>query len=336
MGCVLYMALYIQLSYTVILIYFISGVVFDKTGKEGSFVEILKRCGYLLIIALATHTSIAVTRMVYHVTSGNQFDLIGDIKGFIHPYIKGNNFYSTVVWFLVSLSFVRIGASVLYSDCIIGKIVLLITISASVLFTILDTQNYWQIRSFAPGLLFFVVGMNYRQIKSRYLFAIAVISGGLCFLTAPLNHGCVLSFSSKCPEDELSGNFGVWLISGKVGYVPLFMFTAISGIFAVHGFAQLAARNISYPVRTLSWIGRNSMELMIINGVCLQFINPRLKNISFHNIYIFIPEIIMLTIMQIVILWPTLPLFKVFEHIVDRFANWSVGKLPLPNTANTA
>ena len=320
-------------SFHMPLFYFISGVVFDRTNKERSFVEVLQRCGYLIILALATHTVIAVMCILYHAVYGNMFVITGDIKDLFHPYIKGNNFDSIVVWFLISLSFVRIGAFLLNSNSIFGRLVLLIVISISILFIIFDQQNYWQIRSFAPGLLFFVLGMNYKQVRSNYLFSIAVISGCLCFLTAPLNHGCVLSFSAECPEDELNGNFGVWLISGKVGYVPLFMFTAITGIFAVHGFAQLAAYKIPHHIQTLSWVGRNSLELMIINGVCLQFINPQLKNMSFHSIYIFIPEIIILTITQIVILWPALPLFKVFENIIDRLANWSVGKLPLPKTA---
>ncbi|MGA8171566.1 MAG: acyltransferase family protein [Methylocystis sp.] len=313
-------------SFHMPLFYFLSGVVVDKTKSD--YIRVIKRCVYLILLALTFHAAISVLHIPYLSVIGYPSPLQANIAHILRPFVKGDGFDPFIVWFLVSISFVQLGAFIMYSNNAFGKALVWVVIIYSIMCTLYDAPNFWQIRSFAPGLMFFVFGMHYRQTQSRYVLAYAVIYGCLCVLTGPLNHGCVLSFSSVCP-DTLYGNFAVWLIIGKIGYAPLFIFTAITGVLAVHGFAQFAAWNISYPAPVLSWVGRNSLELMLVNGVFIDFINPHLGELSFYNMYIFGFELSMIIISQVLILAITLPLFKMFESFVERLADWTVKRLPL-------
>jgi hypothetical protein len=66
----------------------------------------------------------------------------------------------------------------------------------------------------------------------------------------------------------------VHLLYGRIGFIPIFFFTALIGTGALV-FLALVIRN-TRVARVIAWVGRNTLTSLILNGFVLAFVEVAL------------------------------------------------------------
>jgi hypothetical protein len=92
--------------------------------------------------------------------------------------------------------------------------------------------------------------------------------------TATNNNGCHNQEAQLCPD--YADQFGVMFLLGKFGAPEKFFASALTGIFltglAAH---SITKTNIKPVMRFIEWIGQKSLDLFILNGFFLLFIEKK-------------------------------------------------------------
>ena len=150
----------------------------------------------------------------------------------IEPIIRGESFSIGVLWFLMSLGAVQFLAW-LALRCWNSFDVTVFAIAAGFTFTYFasDITNYYLIKTWLPGFVFFTGGyfMAQRQAAPSCWLFIPLLAAAI-FL-APFNTGCPFTLARACPN--VSGHFGIWNFAGVYGFLPLFYLTAFLGSLGV-------------------------------------------------------------------------------------------------------
>lgn len=196
---------------------------------------------------------------------------------FINHILRAESFSTITLWYLAAFAVVRLAAfALLRLDGaarwgLAGFLILGFGLSY------LGESNIFHIRAWVPGILFFMLG---RQLAARAVnirLPVALTCLVAAAYLAPFNGGCTFAWQSTCENAELPGYFAVLMIFGLYGHLGWFVATAILGAVGMIGMGRwLASTPLAAP---LAHIGRNTLNLLIINGFYLVFANPYLRDV---------------------------------------------------------
>lgn len=240
-----------------------------------AFSQVLRGSLFMLVLAYCVH-GLGLIALAAQQAAGYGPDL--DLWRYgLESSLKGRNFSTTVVWFLVSLAFVRMIVFAVFSLApprlnwtIIAAIGL-----ASLLVPFLP--HVFMLRTWFAGCVFFALGMalagRFRQLAPWLGLALAP----LVALLALANRGCPYDPVAVCAQSQLGLGSVVWLHAGEVGFIPLFYVAALLGCVMAMAMARgLASSPLGAP---LARIGKKTLDLLVINGFVLNFVQPWLKRI---------------------------------------------------------
>jgi fucose 4-O-acetylase-like acetyltransferase len=253
-------------SFHMPLFFLISGIV----HKRKDFRTVLT--GSLMLMAIALMLHVAGWIALYTGFVPEEVSL----KTLVKPFLAGDGFHLSIMWFLYSLAMVQILNFLFWRY---GTVVRILIVAACVgLYAAgyLTDKNYYQVMSWGIGLLFFMIGHAMARFAWRPSLYLFPFLGAAVIYLAPLNHGCLFSLTAQCGLDRLRGEYAVWLISGKIGFLPLFFVTAVLGSLTVISLAQLIARMPAVPT-LFQYIGRHTLDLLIINAFVQGLLNPYMQ-----------------------------------------------------------
>jgi hypothetical protein len=195
------------------------------------------------------------------------------------------DFYSmSALWFLAALGLVRIFAAV--STRLGGAVpalVIMLLMAAGLLTQAMGWRSIHQIYLLGVALACFLGGHAARRpfenLLQRPWLALGVMVAGCAAVsfTFGLNQGCPIDVTRVCGIHSLAGGFGVSMMHGGYGNLPLFAFTATAGIaFALAG-TVLVARTAGPVAEWLRITGRRTINILIVNGAVLEFANPSIS-----------------------------------------------------------
>src|SRR5262249_7483324 len=140
--------------------------------------------------------------------------------------------------------------------------------------------NFYQINLIGVAFAFFIAGHAAHKVWDRAVSAprwcagALIVTGLAVVATFNLNRGCRWDFVSTCGLPGLSGRFGVGMIYGEFGNLPLFLLTATAGAVFATTLSILLARFAGIAADRLARWGRASLDLLIVNGIFLDLLNP--------------------------------------------------------------
>ena len=234
----------------------------------------------------------------------------------VWPAIKLETYALVVTWFLPCLALVRLAAWLVANtrrpSLVVVPLCLLCVAEhyAGI--------GYLQLRSVIVGLAFFAIGQRLFSLPEhlpRAAHAILFLAAAsITALTFDANHGCWFSLARTCPGPRY-GEFAVLMVSGAFGFLPLFALTALTGAAAVLSAACLVAGRAA---QALSLVGRHTLDLLIVNGITLVFIQPLLAPAATR----FPPPLVILPLVlaQVAAAFALHPLFDRFLNILKTVA----------------
>ena len=258
-------------SFHMPLFFILSGIATTRlTGTK--FENTLASALNLIVIATALQLLSAPLRLAIPLpTDAPATSLSAALRYVFWPALKLETYAIVVIWFLPCLALVRLAAWLVGNASRPGMIIL--ALGALCLAEQHFGIGYFQMRSVIVGLAFFALGQRIGDLRPdrfpRIGYA-AVCAGALLLtaLTFEANHGCPFDLASTCPGPRY-GEFAVLMVSGAFGFLPLFALTALAGAAAILSASLLLAHS-----RLLALIGRRTLDLLIVNGVTLVFIQP--------------------------------------------------------------
>jgi hypothetical protein len=116
-------------------------------------------------------------------------------------------------------------------------------------------------------------------------YVLALIGGAVLVATFDLNQGCRWDVAARCGVSWLNDRFGVAMVAGQFGNLPLFTVTAVAGIAFACAVSMLLARFAGTVAARLDAWGGNSLNLLVVNCVFLhvgnqlleRFVAPRIE-----------------------------------------------------------
>ncbi|MGE0742464.1 MAG: acyltransferase family protein [Hyphomonadaceae bacterium] len=259
--------------------FFVSGVGWRETE---SLAVALRKSATLIAIAWLASTAFDIARLLVSESGMGEaigappLDIVAFLRGVARMAVFGDVYSLSGLWFLAALGVVRVLAAVMRRldrrmAWMLGLGVLALTLASTAFYW----RNIYQIHLLGVALAFFVAGRAWRTVlteleqKPLAAYALLVASGLVLAVTFDLNQGCRWDFTRQCGEAWLGGRFGVSMIQGQFGNLPLFALTAIAGV----AFASMLAIVLAYfggaAARRLSAWGRNSLNLLIVNCLFL-------------------------------------------------------------------
>jgi len=253
-------------SFHMPLFFFISGSLHKNKQIMASIQSSLS----LITIAVAIHLidwifSLAHTRF--------------DTKTEIFHILTLTNFSVMVTWFLVATAFVQLIFHFTMKASAQGTIFILTLTLALYFISQKWDVTYFQIQAIAPGLLFYGAGHYFsKKIKTLQatpkVLPIATVSIPLAFsalaYAALANKGCTSSATQTC--ESAYGQFTVFMVTGKLGFPPLFFAAAALGIYLTFSVSILIF-NLTLPhfKGWISNIGQSTLDLLVLNGFVLAY-----------------------------------------------------------------
>lgn len=260
-------------SFHMPLFFMISGMIADQfTGK--SWKQVVSRSVYFILLAYIVDVIGTAFVLIQQGASAISMPMAEDYL--INHIVLAESFSTITPWFLVAFGIVRLASYAIlrYDGMVRWSIVAILMMSFALAY---QWPNAFHIRAVVPGVVFFMMG---RYLALHPININALMPGILLVISAWLaryNGGCTFSWQPSCENPELPAHFAVLMIFGLYGNLPLFFLTAMIGSLAVIGFARLLDNTRLSPV--LGFLGRHSLELLIVNGFYLVFANPFLRNV---------------------------------------------------------
>jgi fucose 4-O-acetylase-like acetyltransferase len=247
-------------SFHMMLFFLVSGAV-NRSLPKKAWPDVLRGSLRLLALAWVVHILGAIFGMVINPEARSS--LSGAVWAIFDPILEGYLWSIGVLWFLTSLCFVQILAYLTLRR-IPALAVVLVAMAATAVTIYLPSQ--YLLKTWLPGLSFFALGFLFSQWQVRWPFWAAIPLFAATVLFAPLNHGCSFSFFENCGTVP----FGVRMFAGSYGFLPMFFLSSLAGSLTVvclsAGLAKFSVSNL------LAYMGRNSLELFIINGFVATFL----------------------------------------------------------------
>lgn len=271
-------------SFAMPLFFLVSGAAAAKLPVKG-WRNVLRTSLHLLLLAYLVH-ALGLLVMAAGLLLGQEGSFAELVRFGLESALKGRDFSTIVVWFLVSLAIVRLIAYALFSRLprAVGWIIAPAGL-ASLLVPVLP--NAFMLKTWFAGLVFFGLGMVLAPELKRPALLAALPLAPLVIWLALANQGCIYDPADSCPLPNLPAEAVVWLHDGETGFVPLFYLTALLGCALALACAQIVLRLPPAglgPARFLAAIGRRSLDLLVINGFVLVFLQPQLKRIPLEDV----------------------------------------------------
>jgi acyltransferase len=142
--------------------------------------------------------------------------------------------------------------------------------------------HVFQVQTWLPGLLFYALGHWFSQ-RGRAAAVQGWLHGprvwllplglAMALALAPLNGGCTLMPMKVCAD--FRGQFGVMFAIGRYGFLPAFLVSALLGIALTVASALVISRlPWAAANRGLAFVGQRTLELLVLNGFVLVFLEP--------------------------------------------------------------
>ncbi|MBC7769891.1 MAG: acyltransferase family protein [Phycisphaerales bacterium] len=274
-------------SFMMVFFFFLSGVGWREDKALGTT---FRQALTLIIMTVIVSALFDVLRLA--VTAGGfagalgiaPLDPVHFVRGIARMVVFGDTYSLTSLWFLVALAVVRVIAAIAQR---FGNGALLAAAAVLFLLTLISTATSWrnvyQINLIGIAFLGFVAGHYARSLvqalerKPAAAYALLLLGGVGAALTFHLNDGCRWDVSAQCGQAWLDGHFGVSMIIGQFGNIPMFIITAIFGIAFVMSLSILLARFGGLVGGKLDAWGRNSLNLLIVNALFLHLLNPQIE-----------------------------------------------------------
>jgi acyltransferase len=236
-----------------------------------------------LVLPLSNTLFMILMACSYHVVGWVMNIVLGHhetARTLLVPIFYLSGLYPTVMWFLVALGLSSLAYSVIaesnraVSICVIAVIFIMFTVAEAF------HRNHFQAASILPAVAFYGIGhyIARKDIVRRFhrhaVIAIPLTIATTCLL-APLNRGCPLNPFQYC--SDVSDRFVVWMVEGRVGFLPLFMATAVAGSLGIMLVADALVR-WKRPALAVSWLGSRTIHVLVINGFVFEFLQPPLRH----------------------------------------------------------
>lgn len=315
------------------LFFLVSGAGAAKLAGKG-WRNVLKTSLFLLALAYLVH---ALGLLGLAAQQGLGFGPGIDLLRYgLESSLKGRDFSTVVVWFLVSLAFVRLiafGVFRLAPRRVAWAIIVAIGLASLV---VPHLPHLFMLRTWFAGTVFFALGMGlggrFGQVPPWLAFALAPVVIWL----ALANRGCAYDPLPACPQWQLRAESVVWLHAGEVGFIPLFYLTAMLGcVLALCAARALASSAIGQP---LARIGRKTLELLIINGFVLVFLHPVLQHVPLGEGGSWLYPLLLAGVLALHLLLLRLlqrPL-SALQRFASRLADRLIGLLPTAGRSSAA
>jgi fucose 4-O-acetylase-like acetyltransferase len=263
--------------------FFLSGVAWRA---ERSLSVTLRQSVTLVLITLFASLAFDVVRVILtltgaaHVMGVTPVDPLGYVRHALKMTFLGSNYSMGALWFLTALGVARMMAAIVSrAGMAVTALFAVVLLAVSFGSTAWGWINFYQLNLIGVGFVFFLAGRATRDLwvwaikAPSWCVAALVVSGVAVATTFDLNHGCRWDFG-QCGVGWLNGRFGVTMIHGEFGNLPLFMFTATLGVVFVGTLSILLAKFTGPVGERLARWGRNSLNLLIVNCIFLQLLNP--------------------------------------------------------------
>ncbi|WNJ89195.1 acyltransferase family protein [Bosea sp. 685] len=277
-------------SFVMPLFFLVSGAAAAKLPAKG-WRNVVKTSLYLILLAYLVHM-LGLIGLAADALLGGEGNLLEIGRSGFEAMLKGRNFSTIVVWFLVSLALVRLIAYAVFSR-FPRAIYAVIALAALASLLVPVLPNAFLMKSWFTGLVFFALGMALAgQLKRPAWLAVLPLAPLLAWL-ALANRGCVFDPVRLCPPPNLPAEAVVWMHNGETGFLPLFYAAGLLGCALALALVQLLVRftprgggvtPLFGVTSLLAGIGRRSLDLLVINGFVLVFLQPELKAISLPEI----------------------------------------------------
>lgn len=274
-------------AFMMVFFFFLSGVGW-RDGK--SLVTTMRQALALVLITWLASALFDVLRLA--ATLGGFAQMLGIapldpyrfVRGLARMAVLGDQYSLTALWFLVASAIVRVlGAFAIR----VGKGALIALAIALLALTLTSTdlgwRNVYQINLIGVAFAAFVAGHFARDLVAMLerspsaAYALLLIGGGGTLATFHLNDGCQWNVFAQCGQAWLDDRFGVSMVIGQFGNLPMFFITGILGIgFAVALSTLIARFGGRVGAKLESW-GRNSLNLLIVNALFLHLLNPQVE-----------------------------------------------------------
>lgn len=256
------------------LFFLVSGAGSARLAGKG-WRNVLKTSLFLLALAYSVHALGFVGLAAQQgLGLGPDLDLV---RYGVESSLKGRNFSTIVVWFLVSLAFVRMIAFAIFRFAAPRHAWAIVAAIGLASLLVPHLPHVFMLRTWFAGTVFFALGMGFAGQLRRIAPWPALCLAPIVTWLALANLGCDYDPFSACPQVQLGSESVVWLHAGEVGFIPLFYATAALGCLLALCLARRVATTRLGPA--LARIGRKTLELLVINGFVLVFLQPALKHI---------------------------------------------------------
>jgi len=206
------------------------------------------------------------------------------VRGLARMAVFGDQYSLTALWFLAALAVVRVVAT---GAMRLGRGVFIAAALGLLVLTLVSTEmgwrNVYQLNLLGIAFVGFTAGHFARDLVHKLerrplaAYALLLIAGAGALSTFHLNDGCRWDVTAQCGQDWLDGRFGVSMIIGQFGNLPMFAVTAIFGVAFGIALSILLAQFAGRVGAKLDAWGRNSLNLLIVNSLFLHLLNPQVE-----------------------------------------------------------
>ncbi|HYD88200.1 MAG TPA: acyltransferase [Vitreimonas sp.] len=274
-------------SFMMVFFFFLSGVGWRE---DKSLATTLRQALSLVILTLIACVLFDLLRLIatlagFAAALGvDPLEPMRFVRGLARMAVLGDVYSLTALWFLVALAVVRVIAAVAnrFGDLVligVGLGLFALTLTA----TALSWRNVYQIDLLGVAFLAFIAGHYARDLvqalerRRAAAYALLLVAGAGTALTFHLNEGCRWDVTAQCGQAWLGGHFGVSMVIGQFGNIPMFMVTAVCGAAFAMSLSILLARYGGFVGARIDAWGRNSLNLLVVNSLFLHLVNPQIE-----------------------------------------------------------
>lgn len=320
-------------SFMMVFFFFLSGVGWRESK---SLATAMRQAIALVLITWIASALFDVLRLV--ATLGGFAQALGVVplepvrfvRGLARMAVFGDQYSLTALWFLVASAVVRVLAAFAVragQGALIALAVILLALTLTS--TELGWRNIYQLNLIGVGFAAFVGGhfarngvqMLERSPAAAYALLLIGLAGAAG--TFHLNDGCRWAIGAQCGQAWLGDRFGVSMVIGQFGNLPMFFITSVFGIAFATALSVLLARYGRAAAARLEHWGRNSLNLLIVNALFLHLLNPQIErwvrpHVEGEGVLFFVT---LLTVMVLANLWVMHALMKPLHKLLSFSAS---------------
>jgi len=245
--------------------FFLSGMGARQIGRRG-FWQVVRQGASLVMLAILSHVTGFVLMALVH---GTGQGLGGSLRLLVEPIVLGVGYSTFVAWFFLALAMARILTYLFYRSLVVFALVV-VALTALVLLSqrLGLPDNMWEWRNWPAAFLFFLIGTRLpRDFAVPVPWGLAAGAGAA--VLAWFNRPGVL-WEGPCLACDLT--FVSQPMVGGYGSIPVFL--AQEALFAAFLLSMARLTRPLWITRFASYVGRNSVLFLLLNGWVILVIYP--------------------------------------------------------------